>query len=168
MKTQLSRFALRLTLGLLALTLTSQAAALDAGSRAPDIRARSLNGQQINLADLKGKVVIIDFWASWCKPCAKAMPVLDRLYKRYKDHGLVVIGVSVDGERRDAEKFLRGMNVSFPLIHDAGHSIANEYSPSTMPSSYIVDKRGVVRHVHRGFRQGDGRAIESQVRKLLQ
>lgn len=152
---------------LVTLGLVATVAAVDAGSRAPELGARTLDGRPIRMADLRGKVVIVDFWASWCEPCREELPALDRLYQRYREQGLVVVGVSVDRTERNARGFLRRNSVSFPIIHDEGHRIADRYSPPRMPSSYIVDRRGVIRHVHEGFRSGDERRIEREVRALL-
>lgn len=153
---------------LLTLGTVATVAAVEAGSRAPELNARTLDGERLRMRDLRGKVVIVDFWASWCEPCKEELPVLDRLYQRYGDQGLVVVGVSVDRTERNARGFLRRNSVSFPIIHDADHAIAGRYSPPTMPSSYIVDRRGVIRHVHQGFRSGDAARIEREVRALLQ
>ena len=151
----------------LILGLAASVAAVDEGARAPELGARTLDGQTLRMADLRGKVVIVDFWASWCEPCREEMPVLERLYRRYREQGLVVVGVSVDRTERNARGFLRRTRVSFPIIHDASHAIANRYSPPKMPSSYIVDRRGVIRHVHEGFRAGDAEQMEREVRALL-
>jgi len=160
----------RTLLFVLAFTLVSLAtgsSALSTGSRAPEIGLRSLDGDQIRMRNLRGKVVIVDFWASWCGPCREELPVLNRLYERYKDQGLVVIGVSQDTQARNARGFLRRTPVDFPVVIDDDHEVAGRYDPPRMPSSYIVDRRGVVRHVHEGFRSGDERTIEQQVRRLL-
>jgi len=141
--------------------------ALDEGSRAPEIGARDLEGRMIRMSALRGKVVIVDFWASWCEPCREELPVLDRLYQRYRSRGLVVIGVSVDRSEGNARSFLRRNSVSFPIIHDSGHRIADRYSPPRMPSSYIIDRRGVVRHVQEGYDSDDADDIERRVRALL-
>jgi len=141
--------------------------ALDRGSRAPAIALRSLEGDAFRLADARGKVVVVDFWASWCVPCGEAMPALDRIYRRYRQHGLVVVGVNVDREERNARRFLRQTRVSFPVLHDGGHRIADRYRPPTMPSTYVIDRRGVVRHVHTGFRSGDAERLERVIRELL-
>ncbi len=150
-----------------AFLITRYASAIDEGSRAPQFRADSFDGGRVSLSSSRGKVVVVDFWASWCEPCGHAMPALDRIYQRYKDHGLVVIGVSVDERARNARGFLRRTRVSFPVVHDQDHAVAERYSPPTMPSTYIIDRRGVIRHVHAGFRSGDARVLERQIRDLL-
>ncbi len=151
-----------------ALLITSYVAALDAGARAPAIQGRALAGSgAVNLAQHRGSVVIVDFWASWCEPCAEAMPALERMYQRYRGQGLVIIGVSEDRAADNARGFLQRANVTFPVMHDSDHSVANAYRPPTMPSTYIIDRQGVVRHVHSGFRQGDAARLEREVRELL-
>ena len=97
----------------------------------------------------------------------KEMPVLDRMYRDLRERGLVVVGVSVDRTIGNVNGFLRRTPVSFPIVHDANHEIANRYAPPRMPSSYIIDRRGVVRHVHEGFRSGDADDIRSEVEALL-
>lgn len=165
MRTRPILFALVLATAMLTTALS--ASALGTGSRAPEINLESLDGDQIRMRGLRGKVVIVDFWASWCAPCREEMPVLNRLYETYKDQGLVVIGVSQDERTRDARGFLRRTPAAFPIVIDSEHAVAGRYSPPRMPTSYIIDRRGVVRHVHEGFRSGDERTIERQVRALL-
>lgn len=150
-----------------ALLITSYVAALDAGERAPALSGTNLSGGRIDLSQHRGSVVVVDFWASWCEPCAEAMPALERIYQRYRSRGLVVIGVSQDRQESNARTFLERTRVSFPVMHDADHSVAGRYRPPTMPSSYVIDRQGVVRHVHAGFRSGDARRLEAQIRELL-
>jgi cytochrome c biogenesis protein CcmG/thiol:disulfide interchange protein DsbE len=143
------------------------ALAVDVGEPPPEINLPDLNGKKVSLAALRGKVVIVDFWASWCAPCKEEMPVLESLYKRFKGQGLEVIGVSVDNEAANAKKFLTGVKVSFPIVHDAGHVVADKFKPPRMPTSYIIDKAGKIRFVHAGFRKEDAKKIEDEVTKLL-
>ncbi|MEC7520701.1 MAG: TlpA disulfide reductase family protein [Myxococcota bacterium] len=151
-----------------ALLMTSATFALDPGARAPAFDGRALaNAERIDLAQHRGSVVVVDFWASWCEPCAEAMPALERIYQRYRGQGLVVIGVSEDRTADNARGFLSRTRVSFPVMHDADHSVANRFRPPTMPSTYIIDRQGVVRHVHSGFRGGDAATLERQIRELL-
>ena len=166
MATRKERFVISIFFFATTLLTVGYVAALEQGSRAPAIEGEALSGS-FNMRATRGKVVVVDFWASWCEPCGEAMPALDRLYKQYKDHGLVVVGVNVDRNEGNARQFLRRTRVSFPQIHDANHSLADRYSPPTMPSTYIIDRRGVVRHVHAGYRDGDARQLERQIRDLL-
>ena len=99
-----------------------------------------------------GKVVLVDFWASWCGPCKASFPALNRLHDKYASKGLVVIGVGVDDDEAKYKAFASKMGAKFPLAHDSQHKAAAFFSPSTMPTSYIVDRKGVIRHVHSGFR----------------
>lgn len=152
---------------LVTLTLALPALALDVGARLPEIGLKDLNGQRVDLASLKGKVVIVDFLASWCGPCKEEMPVLERLYKRYKASGLVVVGVSVDKDLENLRGLLKKVKVSFPVVHDATQDVAGRYRPARMPSSYVIDRKGIVRHVHAGFRAEDAEKLEREVSALL-
>ena len=160
-------------LALLALgfAITAAAAAAPSGAAvgapAPALSGTDLRGKSLSLAKLKGKVVVVDFWASWCGPCKEEMPVLERLYKKYKANGLVVVGVSVDQDAANAQKFIKEFGVSFPSIHDADHSIADRYKPAKMPTSSIIDRKGTIRFIHAGFKAKDARAMEKEIRSLL-
>ncbi len=151
--------------GVLSLSLT--ALAVEEGQRAPEIGLEDRDGNSIRISQLRGKVVIIDFWASWCAPCREEMPFLNELYEEHREDGLVVIGVSVDRQERNVGRFLRRTPVSFPVVHDASQAVAGRYAPGTMPTSVIVDRRGIIRHVHEGFRAGDASRIRRQVEALL-
>lgn len=147
--------------------LATSALALEAGERAPEIGLRDLNGREVTMASLRGKVVLVDFWASWCEPCAQEMPVLERLYTQYRGQGFTVVGVSIDRDVANARTFLGRHRVSFPIVHDGGQQVAGRYRPPRMPSSYIIDRSGVVRHVHGGFRASDAPVYEREIRALL-
>lgn len=154
---------------LLVLPLAPRAAsALDAGDRAPEFAAPSLAGDgTVELSRYRGKIVYLDFWASWCAPCREEMPILERLHKTYASQGLVIVGVSVDREAANARTFASRMGITFPIIHDAQHQLAGRFAPPKMPSSYVIDRRGVVRYVHGGFRAGDAAALEREIKLLL-
>jgi thiol-disulfide isomerase/thioredoxin len=147
--------------------LAARASALDAGAPLPEIGLTDLSGKRIDAATLKGKVVIVDFWASWCAPCKQEMPILEKLYQKYGSKGLVVVGVSVDQEDANVGAFVKQLKVSFPIVHDKAHGVANRFKPPRMPSSYIIDRQGIVRKVHGGFRAADASAIEGEVSSLL-
>lgn len=161
------RRSLPLLLVTVSLSLVATAGALETGTRAPAIQGTDLAGNALSSAALRGKVVVLDFWASWCDPCREAMPALERLHQRYRERGVVVLGVSVDRSASNAQRFLQRTPVSFRVMHDDGQSIARRYRPETMPSTYVIDRGGVLRHVQAGYHEGDEQAIERAVRAAL-
>jgi len=154
---------------MLCLSLALPASALDSGQKVPEIGLTDLSGHKVDLASLQGKVVIVDFLASWCGPCKQELPVLQKLYQKYAGQGLMVIGVSVDEDLDNLKGLLKQIRpqVTFPVVHDAGKAVANRYKPPRMPSSYIVDRKGIVRHVQAGFRSDDAPKLDAQVKALL-
>lgn len=159
-----SLFALFMLVSLLA---PHTALAVGKGALAPEIGLPDGHGKQVKLSELRGKVVLVDFWASWCAPCREELPVLDALYRKYREQGLVVVGVGQDKDAENMARFLRTSPLSFPVVHDAEGKVAGRYEPPKMPSSYIVDKKGLVRHVHAGFKAADKAALEKELAALL-
>lgn len=145
----------------------SVAAALDAGAKMPEIGLTDLAGKPVNAASLAGKVVIVDFWATWCAPCREELPQLQKFHQKYGAKGLVIVGVSIDKESGGIKDFLGKMKVTFPVVHDAAHAVAGKYAPPRMPTSYVVDRKGIVRYVHGGYRAGDAAEFEKQIQELL-
>jgi cytochrome c biogenesis protein CcmG/thiol:disulfide interchange protein DsbE len=160
----LGRFA---AVGLALTLLAASAQALDAGAKMPEIGLSDLSGKPVSLASLAGKVVVIDFWATWCAPCKEELPVLQKLHKKYGSQGLVIVGVSVDKDAANLPDFLKKLVVTFPIVHDANHAVTGRYAPPRMPSSYIVDRKGIVKYVHGGFRADDAAVFEKQIQGLL-
>ena len=138
------------------------------GATAPafDLPSRSGGEGKVSLAESSGKVVIVDFWATWCEPCRDSFPVYQRLVDKF-DGKLVVIGISVDEEPDGIAKFAADTGAKFDLVWDEGQVLSERYKPPTMPTSYILDKNGVVRFVHAGFKSGDEAQIESEVTSLV-
>ncbi|MCB9749183.1 MAG: TlpA family protein disulfide reductase [Myxococcales bacterium] len=144
------------------------APAVTAGAPAPDFSLEGRDGETITLSALAGKVVIVDFWASWCAPCKDAMPHLEALYRERRDAGLVIIGVNIDGERGDAARFLDQVPVSFPIAFDGERgAVATRWSPPKMPSSFVIGRDGQVARVFPGFQPGDEEALAETVAALL-
>jgi thiol-disulfide isomerase/thioredoxin len=154
----------------LALALPPAAAALESGGRLASFSAERLGNpaSTLTLADLQGKVVYVDFWASWCVPCRASMPALDALYRKHREVGFMVVGVNKDVGGADAMRFLRRVPVSFPLVTDASDVLARQFAVKAMPSGYLIDRRGVVRQVHRGFTEETATALAREVERLLE
>lgn len=136
------------------------------GDKAPTFSIDSLNGQG-KVAVTPGKVTIVDFWATWCEPCKKSFPKYQELYVKYKASGLEIAAVSVDDEKGEIPSFAKTHGAKFPVGWDDGKKIAEKWKPENMPSAYIVDKEGVVRHVHKGYHDGEEKEIEKELKSLL-
>jgi thiol-disulfide isomerase/thioredoxin len=121
----------------------------------------------VNLADLKGKVVYLDFWATWCPPCRKSFPWMQEIYQRYKDMGLAVVAVSVNARQKDAEKFIKEHNPSFITAFDPGKKTAKTYKLEAMPSSYLIDRQGNIVSTHLGFRVSNISKVEAEIKQAL-
>jgi thiol-disulfide isomerase/thioredoxin len=121
----------------------------------------------IDLNDLRGRVVYLDFWASWCGPCRQSFPWMQTMKETYGAQGLEVVAVNLDRDRADAEKFLHQFHPTFDLRFDPKGELAELYKVRGMPSSVLIDRHGVTRFMHVGFRPVDGAAYEAQLRELL-
>jgi thiol-disulfide isomerase/thioredoxin len=140
------------------------------GRQLPDIRLAALKGSRgVRLGDFRGKVVLLDVWASWCAPCKQELPMLDDMAGRLRRRGIEIVAVSVDDSREDAEEFLRSRkNWSIRLAHDPDGKLPSKLNPPKMPSSYFIDRGGVIREVNAGFEHGDAKKIEARVLALAQ
>lgn len=121
----------------------------------------------MSLATLRGKVVYLDFWASWCGPCRTSFPQLEQLRQDLGPRGFEVLAINVDEFEADALKFLTDIPVSYPVVHDAEGSTPRSYGILGMPTAYLIDREGVVRLVHQGFRKNDGASLRIEITKLL-
>lgn len=137
------------------------------GAPAPDFDLESFDGKgKVALAASAGKVTIVDFWATWCEPCRASFPAYQKMVDDF-DGKLEVIGISVDEDASGIAAFKESTGVSFPLAWDEGQGTAKSYQPPTMPTSFVVDKNGVVRFVHAGFTGGDEAQIRAEVSGLF-
>jgi cytochrome c biogenesis protein CcmG, thiol:disulfide interchange protein DsbE len=121
----------------------------------------------LDLPSFRGHVVYLDFWASWCAPCRQSFPWMETLKRAYGDQGLEVITVNLDMDRADADKFLKQFHPTFDVRFDPKGELAAFYKVQGMPSSVLIDRRGVTRFTHVGFRPVDGAIYEMQLRELL-
>ena len=153
----------------LALLAAGAAHAIEAGGALPPLSLAALSdpSKSIALAQLRGQVVYVDFWASWCVPCRISMPALDALYAKHRARGFTVVGVNQDVSVADAERFLKKVPVSFPLARGGDEAAAKAFDVKAMPSGYLVDRKGVVRRVHRGFTAETAAELENELEALL-
>lgn len=147
--------------------------ALKVGDTAPNFNLELVNTDKTKksekraLSDYKGKVVYLDFWASWCSSCRKAFPLIDQLQAQYKDNGFVVLAVNEDDNKQLAEQFLLDNKVRFISLFDEGGKVATSYQLKGMPSSFLIDRKGKISAVHVGFNTSKGRKIKQQIQALV-
>lgn len=157
------------TLGtILLLTVAGPSLAVQPGEPAPPFRARVLDGADtLSLEAYTGKVIYLDFWASWCGPCAAALPAIDALQKEFGTQGFQVLAVNVDQDLDDARRFLAQRPVDYPNVADPNGAIPERFAVETMPTSFLIDREGIVRHVHKGFRKGDESELRNHIQALV-
>ena len=138
------------------------------GEQAPPCSAVAVDGsQKINVADYRGKVVYLDFWASWCAPCRDSFPFMNELQRDLASKGLQILAVSVDKTAEDAHRFLERIPAHFTVVLDTVASCPAAYRLQGMPSSYVIDRSGTVRAIHVGFHNNDREEIRRQVVEML-
>jgi len=141
---------------------------LERGAAAPPCSAPLLDGSRaISVADYRGKVVYLDFWASWCAPCRESFPFMNELERDLADRGLAIVAVSVDKTAEDARGFAASHPARFALALDRTGTCPAAYQLPGMPTSFIIDRRGVIRAVHAGFRASDVPEIRRQLSEAL-
>jgi cytochrome c biogenesis protein CcmG/thiol:disulfide interchange protein DsbE len=139
------------------------------GRPAPEIVVERLNGESLSLSSLRGKVVLLDVWASWCAPCKQELPMLDAIAGRLRGRGVEVLAVSVDQQRENVLKFLSSRSHwSLTVAHDPRGAIADTFQPDKMPTSYVIDRAGIIRHVNSGFEPPDAPVIERRLAELAE
>ena len=163
------RAALLRTLGCAGLLAGFEAGAqsLDKGVAAPDFELPGTHAV-VKLSQYRGKVLYLDFWASWCGPCKQSFPWMSAMQAKYGTKGFQVLAINVDTKREDARKFLLSSPAAFELAYDAQGLTPRLYGVKTMPSSYVIDRAGKVLAVHRGFAPEDSAALEQSVRLALE
>ena len=134
---------------------------------APDFTLASNKDQNIKLSEQLGNVVMINFWATWCGPCRKEMPELEKLYQRYQDAGFMMLGVNVETDRAAAEQFIAKNPVSFPILFDLESTASKAYDVKAMPTTVLVDRDGNIREVYKGYKAGAEKKYRDDIRALL-
>jgi thiol-disulfide isomerase/thioredoxin len=138
------------------------------GSPAPPMKVTDFDGRALDPRVLAGRVILLDIWASWCAPCKEELPLLDSMATRLRSKGVTILAVSIDESRDDALAFLksRGSEWSLSLAHDPEGRLAERLKPPRMPTSYIIDRAGIIRHVNAGFEREDAAKIEARLTQL--
>lgn len=149
------------------LALAGGATAASSGGPAKDFTLKANNGKNIRLSDLRGQVVMLNFWASWCGPCRQEMPLLDKLYKKYSSAGFSLLGVNVEADPKEADALLKEIPVSFPVLYDTTSKVSEAYKVDAMPSSVLIDCDGKVSYLHKGYKPGDEKVYKKRVKDLI-
>ncbi len=148
-------------------TVSTLAASSLEGQVAPDFVLRSATGENLRLSEYRGDVVLINFWATWCGPCRQEMPLLDDLYGRYQRVGFNLLGVNIDEDSRRAMQMVQELGVNFPVLFDENKEVSKLYEVEAMPVTILVDREGIVRHVHHGYKPGYEEKYLTEIRSLL-
>lgn len=164
LKKMLKSLVVLLTVGIL-VSVNVQAETID--GPAPDFTLKSRSGENIKLSEMRGDVVMINFWASWCGPCRQEMPLLEEMYKKYSDLGFVLLGVNVEEDSSKAGELLREIPVSFPILYDNTNKVTKQYKVVAMPSTVMVDRDGNMRYLHRGYLPGYEAEYVKQIKELI-
>lgn len=151
---------------------------LDIGSRAPDYQARSLGGDTVSLSSFAGDVVVLNVWATWCRPCVIEMPALQRLHEELGDQGLRVVAVSVDAPQGvvgpfgepggDVIEFVENLGLTFTVLHDPSGGIESRYQVNGLPTTYVIDREGRIQRKVLGAREWDEPPLADQIRQLVE
>ena len=155
---------------IITLLLFSNFTFLKAVEKAPEFQLTDLNGKQVALKELLKKgPVIIDFWATWCKPCVKSLPEIQKLYQKYKNDSLTIVGINVDGPRNRSKvkPFVKSMGLEFPILIDENGEVIQRYRLMSIPSTVIVSSDGNIVKVLKGYRPGDENFLEKEIKELL-
>ncbi len=153
----------------LAAVFVLPAFAASSSGPAPAFSLSARGGKTIDLAQFKGQVVMINFWASWCGPCRTEMPILEDIYKKYKPMGFTMLAVNVEPDTAAAEAWLAKLSkpVTFPVAFDTDSKVSKLYKVPGMPTTVFVDRKGNVRVLHKGYKAGDENIYLTQIRSLL-
>jgi peroxiredoxin len=135
------------------------------GHPAPDFTLYDLDGEQVTLSDLRGQVVVVNFWATWCMPCRVEMPEFEIVYNKWKDQGMVILGVNVFEDPSRVSSAAEEMGITFPVLLDGDGLVAQSYELLGYPTTYLIDRDGIIRGVQIG--QISGAALETGIKRVL-
>ena len=148
-------------------TSVTYAASEKLSGKAANFTLKSRSGKNIKLSELRGEVVMLNFWASWCGQCRKEMPLLEKIHKKYKKLGFTLLGVNVEQDTRAAKRYLKDVKVSFPILFDPANKTSKLYNVSAMPTTILIDRNGNKRFLHKGYKAGYENNYKKEIKKLL-
>ena len=163
----LSRAARALLFAAIGVGASVSATAVAPATAAPDFTLRTMDGQNLRLQEQRGRVVLVNFWATWCGPCRQEMPHLNKLYDKYRASGFVLLGVNVDEDSKAAAGVASKLGVKFPVLYDPNKAVGKLYGLDKMPSTVLIDRDGKVKYLHLGYVSGYEETYEKQIRELL-
>lgn len=152
---------------LLLLIVSTQAYSVEVGQTSPDFTLSSSSGLNTRLAEQRGQVVMLNFWATWCNPCRVEMPHLQKLYSQYKDIGFTIYGVNIDNNKVKAAKMAKDLGAKFPILFDNTQKVSKLYSIKAMPLTLLIDRDGKVRYMFSGYKPGYEKKYATAIRQLL-
>lgn len=155
------------TLFSLVTLVSASSQALSLGENAPDFTLKTMSGSNLNLAEQRGNIIVINFWASWCGPCRTEMPILQDFHNQYEDLGVAVWGVNVEQENQAGLDYIKELGVDFPIFFDASNQISAAYNVEAMPTTVIIDRHGKVRSVFRGYQKGYEKKYAKVIKQLI-
>jgi peroxiredoxin len=138
-----------------------------AAKDAADFTLKSLSGDNLRLQEQRGEVILLNFWATWCGPCREEMPELEKLQQKYQAMGFKVLGVNVETTPEKAQDYLKKISVSFPILFDTEQTVSKAYQVEAMPTTYILDRHGKLRYLHKGYVKGVEAEYDAQIKKLI-
>jgi peroxiredoxin len=151
----------------IALTLFNSPSNTQVGRKAAAFSLPAMNEEVVALQSFRGKVVLLNFWATWCGPCRDELPELARVQEKYRQRGLAVIAVTVDNDLENVRGFLKKYEVKLQALWDRRKKVAEAYVVEKMPCSYIIDRNGIIRFIHRGYSAEELKRIENEIDELL-
>jgi cytochrome c biogenesis protein CcmG/thiol:disulfide interchange protein DsbE len=157
----------RMALLLCTLSVATNAIPAGVGETAPAFTLQTATGETVALDRLRGRVVYVDFWASWCGPCRRSFPWMNEMQQKYGGRGLTIVAINVDKKRADAERFLQQTPAAFTIVFDEPGATPGAYAVKGMPSSYLIDAQGKVAAVEIGFFDDHKASLEERIRALL-
>lgn len=167
MKNSIFKTTFAVCIALLFTTTITYAASEKISGKATNFTLKSRSGKNIKLSELRGEVVMLNFWASWCGPCRQEMPLLEKIHKKYKRLGFTLLGVNVEENSAAAKNYLKDVKVTFPILFDNTNKTSKLYDVSAMPTTILIDRNGNKRFLHKGYKPGYENDYKKQIKKLL-